>query len=174
MVTDLSELAVALKQASTVNRLTLLSPTARMALYVNLINQDVLRSDDIFTWPFAAVQLAQSIRDAFKVPSALKSELPPHTDKRAFHLLDQLRAIDDASSRHLWEDIDTVDDNSQRRLHLAFATALSDCARIQVAVKWPTLRGPLPRISSICPSAIHVSHTCAPHGHREVSSGGDD
>ncbi|KAI5995809.1 hypothetical protein F5J12DRAFT_785577 [Pisolithus orientalis] len=44
-----------------------------MALYVNLINQDVLRSDDIFTWPFAAVQLAQSIRDAFKVPSALKS-----------------------------------------------------------------------------------------------------
>ncbi|KIO14435.1 hypothetical protein M404DRAFT_5804 [Pisolithus tinctorius Marx 270] len=44
-----------------------------MASYVNLIDQDVLRSDDIFTWPFAAVQLAQSIRDAFKVPSALKS-----------------------------------------------------------------------------------------------------
>ncbi|KAI6012279.1 hypothetical protein EDC04DRAFT_732027 [Pisolithus marmoratus] len=112
-----------------------------MAPYVNLTRDDILRNEDISTWPPAVVQLVQSIRDALKVPSWLKSEPPPYTDKRAVHLLDQLGTIDDPSTCHLWEHVDMVDDNLQQRLNLAFSTALSDCARIQVAIEREELSG---------------------------------
>ena len=77
---------------------------------------------------FVEVPVSWFILPSFKGPV-------PYTDKLVLDLVDQLRASDDVSRNDIWDDTDrAIDDHFQQHLHVAFNTALADCARIRAVL----------------------------------------
>ncbi|KAH0838790.1 hypothetical protein J3R83DRAFT_7166 [Lanmaoa asiatica] len=119
-----------------------------MTSYVELIRQDFV----------------QSLQSELKLPRWLKSGPVPYTNERVLDLLDHLRVSDDAACVDLWDHTDQIIDKGlQQRLHVAFNSALADCARIRAVVEAENLtETPFPKESFLVilvRNAILDAHT---------------
>ncbi|KAK2464346.1 hypothetical protein APHAL10511_003803 [Amanita phalloides] len=136
--------------------------------YIYLIRNDVIHhkfNNDGQGWPSAAIQRAQAMQDALRLPAWLKSGPYPRVDGYAQPIINELRASCATLSLDFWDLAEnaTDEDQSGRRFRAGLGITLSDCASIRNVVQVEKLDDvPIPKESFLVVLVRNVFTTLVP------------